>query len=52
MMIGNRKEEGSKGTILLNVIRKSTTPSNNRLAVILNRKKPESIPGFESGLVR
>ena len=51
-MIGNRKEEGRVCTVLLYVIRKSPTPSENRLTAILNGKKPKSNPGFEPGLPR
>ena len=50
MMIGNRKEEGGVCTVLLHVIRKSRTPSENRLTAILNWKKPKSDPGFEPSL--
>ena len=50
MMIGSRKEEGRVCTVLLHVIRKSPTPSENRLTAIL--KKPKSDPGFEPGLPR
>ena len=52
MMIGNRKEEGRVCTVLLHVIRKSPTPSENRLTAILNWKKPKSEPGFKPGLPR
>ena len=38
-MIGNRKQEGTVCTILLHAIRKSPTPRENILTVILNRKK-------------
>ena len=44
-MIGNRKEDGTVCSYLLHVIRKSRTPSDNRLTAILNRKKPKSIKG-------
>ena len=47
MMIGNRKEGGRVCTVLLHVIRKSPTPSENRLIAILNWKKPKSDPGLE-----
>ena len=50
MMIGNRKEEGRVCTVPLHVIRKSPTPSQNRLPAILSRKKPKSDPGFKPGL--
>ena len=49
-MIGNRKErEGRVLTVLLQVIRKSPTPSDNRLTADLNRKKPKSVLGFKPG---
>ena len=52
MMIGNRKAEGRECTILLQVIRKSLTHSENRLTASLNRKKPKSDPGFKPSLPR
>ena len=51
-MIGNRKEEGRVCTVLLHVIRKSPTPSENRLTAIMNFKKTKSDPEFEPGLPR
>ena len=44
MMIGYKKEKGWVCTILLHVIRKSPSPSKNRLTAILNWKKPKSVP--------
>ena len=53
MMIGNRKEEGRvQCTILLHVIRKSLTLSENRLTAILTYKKTKSNPRFKPGLLR
>ena len=52
MMIVNRKEEGRVCTVLLYVIRKSLTPSENRVTAILTWKKPKSVPRFEPGLPR
>ena len=51
MMLGNRKEE-ERALILLHVIRKSQTPSENRLTSYSELKKPKSVPGFEPGLPR
>ena len=50
MMIGNMKEEGRVCIVLLHVVWKSPTPSQNRLTAILNWKK--SNPGSEPGLPR
>ena len=52
MIIGNRKEEGRVCTVLLHIIRKSLTPSENWLTVNQNWKKPKSDPGFKPGLPR
>ena len=52
MMIGNRKGEERVCAILLHIIRKSQSPSENRLAAILNLKKPKYVPGYEPGLPR
>ena len=52
MMIGNRKEGGRVFTVLLHVIRKIPTPSENRLAAILNINKPKSVLRLEFGLPR
>ena len=46
MMIGNKKEERRVCTILLHIIRKSPTPSENRLTAILNWKKAKVWPGI------
>ena len=51
-MIGNRKEEGKVCTVLLKVIRKSLTPSENIFTAILTWKKHKTIPGFKPGLPR
>ena len=48
MMVGNSKEEGREITVLLHVIRKSPTPSENRLTAILNWKKAEVLPGIQT----
>ena len=52
--IDDRKQERRKkcSTVLLNLIRKSLTPSENILTAILNWKKPMSVLGFEPGLPR
>ena len=51
-MIGNRKEEGRVCTVLLHIIRKSPSPSENRLTAFQNWKKPKSVGGFEPVLPR
>ena len=52
MMIGNRKEERRVCTILLHVIRKSPTPTENRLAFFSSELLSKSNPGFKPGLPR
>ena len=52
MMIGKRKEERRVCTVLLQVIIKSLTPSENRLTAMLNWKKPKSNLEFKPGLPR
>ena len=51
-MIGNKKEEGNVSIVILHIIRKSSTPSKNRLIAILNRKKLKYATGFKPGLPR
>ena len=47
-MIGNRKEEGRVCTVLLHVIRKSPTPSENRLTAISELKKAKVKPRIQT----
>ena len=49
MAFDNRKVEVCIAQLY--IIRKSQTPSENRLTAILNRKKPKFIPGFKPGLL-
>ena len=51
MVIRNRKVVGRVCSILLHIIRKSMTPSENRLAA-KNWKKPKSVPRFKPTLTR
>ena len=52
MMKRNRKEGGRVCIVLLHVIRKSLTLSENRLTAILTYKKTKSNPRFKPGLLR
>ena len=45
-----QEDEGKVCTILFHAIRKSPTPSENRLTAILTWKKAKSVPGFEPSL--